>query len=57
MFLLCLGISLATKEELGANGGYVLFPSNPTFESYNVVLSGGVVTRAAVVSVVITRPV
>ncbi|MFB6674149.1 hypothetical protein ACFCWG_17435 [Streptomyces sp. NPDC056390] len=32
----------------------MLFPSNPTFESYNVVLSGGVVTRAAVVSVVIT---
>ncbi|MFI6930839.1 hypothetical protein [Streptomyces sp. NPDC050287] len=54
MFLLCLGNSLATKEELAANGGYVLFPSNPTFESYNVVLSGGVVTRAAVVSVVIT---
>lgn len=54
MFLLCLGTSLATKEELAANGGYVLFPSNPTFESYNVVLSGGVVTRAAVVSVVIT---
>ncbi|WP_406516126.1 carbohydrate ABC transporter permease [Streptomyces sp. NBC_00873] len=54
VFLLCLGASLATKEELAANGGYVLFPSNPTFESYNVVLSGGVVTRAAVVSVVIT---
>ncbi|MGW1550618.1 2'-5' RNA ligase family protein [Streptomyces sp. NPDC002346] len=54
VFLLCLGTSLATKEELAANGGYALFPSNPTFESYNVVLSGGVVTRAAVVSVVIT---
>ncbi|MER5897795.1 hypothetical protein [Streptomyces sp. NPDC001876] len=54
MFLLCLGASLATKEELAANGGYVLFPSNPTFESHNVIPSGGVVTRAAVVSVVIT---
>ncbi|MER6631827.1 hypothetical protein ABT301_27050 [Streptomyces sp. NPDC000987] len=54
MFLLCLGTSLATKEQLAANGGYVLFPSNPTFESYTVVLSGGAVTRAAVVSVVIT---
>lgn len=54
MFLLCLGTSLATKEDLAANGGYLLFPSNPIFESYNVVLSGGVVMRAVVVSVVIT---
>ena len=54
MFLLCLGTSLATKEDLAGNGGYLLFPSNPIFESYNVVLSGGVVMRAVVVSVVIT---
>jgi len=54
VFLLCLGTSLATKEDLAGNGGYLLFPSNPIFESYNVVLSGGVVMRAVVVSVVIT---
>ncbi|TQL18193.1 short repeat uncharacterized protein predicted to be involved in signal transduction [Streptomyces sp. SLBN-134] len=54
VFLLCRGTSLATKEDLAVNVGYVLFPSNPIFESYNVVLSGGVVMRAVVVSVVIT---
>ncbi|RFU86555.1 carbohydrate ABC transporter permease [Streptomyces triticagri] len=53
-FLLCLGTSLATKDELAANGGYVLFPSEPTLEAYRVVLDGGVVTRAAMVSVGVT---
>ncbi|MEU9702532.1 carbohydrate ABC transporter permease [Streptomyces sp. NPDC047981] len=53
-FLLAVGTSLATKAELAANGGYVLFPTEPTLEAYRVVLSGGVVTRAALVSVGIT---
>lgn len=53
-FLLALGTSLAGQEELDANGGYVLIPEHPTFEAYNVLLQGGVVTRAAMVSVVVT---
>ncbi|MFJ9811117.1 carbohydrate ABC transporter permease [Streptomyces sp. NPDC101158] len=53
-FLLAIGTSLSTKAELAANGGYVLFPAHPTLEAYRVVLSGGVVTRAALVSVGIT---
>ncbi|MFD4259523.1 carbohydrate ABC transporter permease [Streptomyces sp. NPDC058534] len=53
-FLLAIGTSLATKAELAANGGYVLFPEQPTLEAYRVVLSGGVITRAALVSVVVT---
>ncbi|MFE5301200.1 carbohydrate ABC transporter permease [Streptomyces sp. NPDC056632] len=53
-FLLAIGTSLSTKAELAANGGYVLFPTHPTLEAYRVVLSGGVVTRAALVSVGIT---
>ncbi|WP_435858572.1 carbohydrate ABC transporter permease [Streptomyces pathocidini] len=53
-FLLALGTSLATQEELSANGGYVLLPDHPTLEAYRVVLAGGVVTQAALVSVGIT---
>lgn len=53
-FLLAIGTSLSTKAELAANGGYVLFPAHPTLEAYQVVLSGGVVTRAALVSVGVT---
>ncbi|MFD0141037.1 MULTISPECIES: carbohydrate ABC transporter permease [unclassified Streptomyces] len=53
-FLLAIGTSLSTKAELAANGGYVLIPTDPTLEAYRVVLSGGVVTRAALVSVGIT---
>ncbi|MDQ8707926.1 carbohydrate ABC transporter permease [Streptomyces sp. LHD-70] len=53
-FLLAIGTSLATKAELAANGGYVLLPEQPTLEAYRVVLSGGVITRAALVSVVVT---
>lgn len=53
-FLLAIGTSLADRAELNANGGYVLWPSHPTLEAYRVVLSGGVVTRAALVSIFIT---
>jgi ABC-type glycerol-3-phosphate transport system permease component len=53
-FLLAIGTSLSSKAELAANGGYVLFPSHPTLEAYRVVLSGGVITRAAIVSVGVT---
>ncbi|MEU6846870.1 carbohydrate ABC transporter permease [Streptomyces sp. NPDC046716] len=53
-FLLAIGTSLSTKAELAANGGYVLIPQHPTLEAYRVVLAGGVVTRAALVSVGVT---
>ncbi|QKW07400.1 carbohydrate ABC transporter permease [Streptomyces sp. NA04227] len=53
-FLLAIGTSLATKAELAANGGYVLIPEHPTLEAYRVVLSGGVITRAATVSIGVT---
>ncbi|MET7368588.1 carbohydrate ABC transporter permease [Streptomyces sp. NPDC005566] len=53
-FVLAIGTSLAGREELNANGGYVLLPHNPTLEAYRVVLSGGVVTQAAVVSIFVT---
>ncbi|WP_419992419.1 carbohydrate ABC transporter permease [Streptomyces boninensis] len=53
-FLLAIGSSLSSKAELAAHGGYVLIPENPTLEAYRVVLSGGVITRAAIVSIAIT---
>lgn len=53
-FFLAVGTSLATAEELRANGDWVLIPNEPTLEAYRVLLSGGVVTRAAMVTVGIT---
>lgn len=53
-FLIALGTSLSGKEEIAANGGYVLFPTEPTLQAYTAVLSGGVVTRAALVSIAVT---
>jgi len=53
-FLLALGTSLADQKELVANGGYVFLPGHPTLSAYRVVLSGGVVTRAVLVSTGIT---
>lgn len=35
-------------------GGYVLFPTEPTLQAYRTILSGGLVTRAVTVSVLIT---
>ncbi|WP_327350558.1 carbohydrate ABC transporter permease [Streptomyces sp. NBC_01304] len=53
-FLIALGTSLSGKEEIAAHGGYVLFPTEPTLQAYEAVLSGGVVTRAAAVSIGVT---
>ncbi|MFE3451190.1 carbohydrate ABC transporter permease [Nonomuraea sp. NPDC059194] len=54
-FGLALGTSLMGREESIANGGaYVLFPSQPTFEAYSLILSGGAVTRSVLISIGIT---
>ncbi|MFJ2770358.1 carbohydrate ABC transporter permease [Streptomyces sp. NPDC087300] len=53
-FLTVLSTSLASREEITEAGGFVLFPSEPTLEAYRTVLSGGIVSRAVVVSVLIT---
>ncbi|MEV0848576.1 carbohydrate ABC transporter permease [Streptomyces sp. NPDC049954] len=53
-FLLALGTSLAGQKELEQHGGYVLLPHHPTFEAYHVLLQGGVVTRATLVSIAVT---
>jgi putative aldouronate transport system permease protein len=53
-FLGIIATSLATREEVTKAGGFVLFPSTINFEAYEAILSGGVVTRATVVSLLVT---
>lgn len=52
--LVVVSTSLATTEQLSANGGYVLFPGPVTFDAYTSILSGGIVTRAVLVSIGVT---
>lgn len=53
-FLVVISTSLATPEEVIAKGGWVVWPNKVSFAAYEQVLSGGVVTRATVVSLVVT---
>ncbi|WP_205629268.1 carbohydrate ABC transporter permease [Jiangella muralis] len=53
-FLAVVSTSLATQEEVTANGGFVLLVREPTLASYQAILSGGVVTRALVISIIVT---
>ncbi|MFE5341650.1 carbohydrate ABC transporter permease [Isoptericola sp. NPDC056578] len=52
--LAVVSTSLATQEEVTANGGFVLLVREPTLASYQAILSGGVVTRALGISIVVT---
>ncbi len=53
-FLVIVSTSLASHREVVDNGGWVLWPSDPTLGAYRAVLSGGVVTKALGVSVALT---
>jgi multiple sugar transport system permease protein/putative aldouronate transport system permease protein len=53
-FLGIVSTSLATSDQLTRSGGFVLIPDRVTFAAYQAILSGGVVTRATVVSLFIT---
>ncbi|MFF9120391.1 carbohydrate ABC transporter permease [Streptomyces massasporeus] len=46
--------SLSTKQTINAAGGLVVIPKGITFVAYQELLSGGQVTRAAIVSVCVT---
>ncbi|GIG87155.1 carbohydrate ABC transporter permease [Plantactinospora endophytica] len=46
--------SLATREQLTRDGGFVLWPDQVSFAAYAAILSGGVVTRATLVSLFVT---
>ncbi|WP_427017517.1 carbohydrate ABC transporter permease [Pseudarthrobacter sp. P1] len=52
--LLVVSTSLADDKQLVAAGGYVLWPTNPTFDSYKAIFSGQFMIRALGVSAFIT---
>ncbi|WP_027343272.1 carbohydrate ABC transporter permease [Hamadaea tsunoensis] len=49
-----LATSLSDRAQVTEAGGFVLFPKRVTFAAYQAMLSGGVVTRAVLVSLLIT---
>ncbi len=53
-FFSVIATSLASDQDVIKNGGLVIWPEHPTMNSYRTIFAGGVVTRAAMVSVGIT---
>lgn len=53
-FVSVVATSLADQQQISAAGGFVLWPHRPSLAAYEAILRGGVVTRATVVSIVIT---
>ncbi|MFE5243249.1 MULTISPECIES: carbohydrate ABC transporter permease [unclassified Streptomyces] len=53
-FLTILSTSLASQREVVDNGGWVLWPQEPTFDAYRDILEGGIVTHALGVSIGVT---
>ncbi|WP_416966949.1 carbohydrate ABC transporter permease [Streptomyces sp. 4F14] len=53
-FLVILSTSLASQREVVANGGWVLWPQDPTLKAYRDILDGGIVTHALGVSAGVT---
>jgi putative aldouronate transport system permease protein len=53
-FVVILSTSLAAPREVVANGGWVLWPEDPTLQAYRDILDGGIVTHALAVSAGVT---
>jgi multiple sugar transport system permease protein/putative aldouronate transport system permease protein len=53
-FLAVISTSLADQQQITSAGGYVLFPHDPSFAAYEAIFRGGVVTRATIVSILLT---
>ncbi|WP_214411141.1 carbohydrate ABC transporter permease [Sphaerisporangium fuscum] len=53
-FLVVVSTSLATKAQIDANGGYVLWPTSISFDAYRQIFDGTQVSRSVVISVGIT---
>ncbi|RZT79005.1 carbohydrate ABC transporter membrane protein 2 (CUT1 family) [Micromonospora violae] len=53
-FLAVISTSLADQAQIAEAGGYVLWPQNPSLDAYRAIFSGGVVTRATLVSIGVT---
>ena len=52
--LVVISTSLASDKDIIDAGGYVLWPSHPTFKAYQTLFSGGLMGRAILVSVFVT---
>ncbi|NEB79822.1 carbohydrate ABC transporter permease [Streptomyces sp. SID14478] len=53
-FLAIISTSLADTAQVTKAGGYVLWPDDPSFSAYSALLSGGLVSKAMLVSVGVT---
>lgn len=53
-FVAIISTSLADANQINKAGGYVLWPDSPSFTSYSALLSGGLVSKAMMVSVGVT---
>lgn len=53
-FLVIVSTSLASTQEVVDNGGWVLWPSEPTLDAYRDIFDGGIVTHALAVSAGVT---
>ncbi|MFE2036242.1 carbohydrate ABC transporter permease [Streptomyces scopuliridis] len=53
-FLAIVATSLADADQVNKAGGYVLWPDDVTFSSYRALLSGGLVSKAMLVSIGVT---
>ncbi|WP_290857200.1 carbohydrate ABC transporter permease [Hamadaea sp.] len=53
-FIGVISTSLADQDQITKAGGYVLWPSHPSFDAYAAIFRGGAVTRATLVSIGIT---
>lgn len=53
-FWAVVATSLADQTQVTTSSGFVLWPSDPTLNAYRSILSGGVVTRALTISVLVT---
>jgi putative aldouronate transport system permease protein len=53
-FLGIVSTSLASRADITEHGGFVLIPHGVNFGAYQAILSGGVVTRALIISLGIT---
>ncbi len=53
-FISVISTSLATREQVTRSGGLVFLPDKISFAAYQAILSGGVVTRATLVSLGVT---
>ncbi|MEU6423645.1 carbohydrate ABC transporter permease [Streptomyces spiralis] len=49
-----IGTSLSDQATISVNGGLVVFPTHPQLAAYREIFAGGVVTRALLVSLLVT---